>query len=279
MKWSFTLVLLLFVINAFAQQKIADKYWLDSLQKIARKNPESFSEKRQMGWINALIELGKYYETKQEIKKAIFYFDKLLDGEFYYFKNFFLSEKLSEECSKIQKRLSGYYFSGHDIKKDVDKSYDYALDAYSGNKTDYIQFSKRYFNSTAIILSKKDTIDPQNDSIFICTLNSFALKLNTSIKKTNAAALNDIANRFLNLHNDSLNFIQVTYFPPGCCKSDMCRVQNSLLEIKNYFQKNFHIPENKIITNMELGGGDSYTTFKGLRTPVIEIKFTENQPG
>jgi hypothetical protein len=278
MKWIFTLVFALLLLNSFAQQKIADKHWLDSLKKIARQNPESFSEKRQMGWANALIELGKYYENKQEIKKAVAYFEKLLDGEFYYFQNISLTEKLAEECIKIQKRLSGYYFSGHDVKKDVAKSYEYAFDGYSGNKNDYTLFSKRYFNSTAIILSKLDTLDYKNDSIFICTLNSFALKLNTSIKKENAVALDNIANRFLHLQNDSFNFIQVTYFPPTCCKNDMCRVQNSLVEIKNYLQKNFPIPENKITTNMEVDGGDSYTTFNNLRTPVIEIKFTKNQP-
>jgi hypothetical protein len=278
MKWTFTLGFLLFMINSFAQQKIDDKHWLDSLKKIARQNPELFSEKRQMGWANALIELGKYYENKQQIKKAVTYFEKLLGGEFYYFYSYSFNTRLTATCSKIQKRLSGYYFSGRDVKKDVDKSYEYAFGGYSGNKNDYTLFSKRYFNSTAIVLSKLDTLDYKKDSIFICTINSFALKLNTSIKKENAAALDNIANRFLHLHNDSLNFIQVTYFPPTCCKNDMCRVQNSLVEIKNYLQKNFPIPENKITTNMELGGGDSYTSFNNLRTPVIEIKFTKNQP-
>jgi hypothetical protein len=273
----YILTALIFSISAIvnAQEKSSDKAWLDSLKRITQKDPLLFSEKKQSKWANAFIELAQYYEANHSLKKAIFYYEKLLDVQYDYINQYSSDDKLIANCNKFSRKLSNYYYEGKVIKKDIEKSYSYAFNGNTGNKKDYIRFSKRYFNSTALILKKVDTTGYKNDSIFVCTVNSFLQKPDVNIQGINDPLLDEIANRFIKQESDSIHFIQIVHYPPTCCMYDMCRGHYGLEKIKKYLTDNFRIAENKIITNIELGGGESYSYFNNFKTPVIEIKFTK----
>ena len=260
---------------ANAQEKPFDKVWLDSLKKITKKDPLLFSERKQSKWANAFIELAKYYEANHSLKKAIFYYEKLLDVRYDYINQYSSDNKLLANCNMIRRKLSNYYYEGKAVKKDMETSYSYAFDGNTGDKKDYIKFSKRYFNSIALILKKTDTIGYKNDSIFICTVNSFLQKPDIDIKEIDDPLLNEIATRFIKQESDSIHFIQIVHYPPTCCLYDMCRGHYSLEKVKKYLIDNFRIAETKIITNTELGGGESFSSFNNFKTPVIEITFTK----
>lgn len=209
------------------------------------------------------------------MKKAVVYFELLLDADFYYTDKIGSKEKLLAAVDTIRSKVSEYYFNGKGIKRDIEKLYWYAFDGYTGIKKDYFQFSKKYFNSNAIILCKLDTVDYMNDNVFICTLNPFFDKTNLNSNAIYDYYLNDIGKRFIKHRTDSLQFIKILYYSPVCCRNAMCRAQSSLEKIKKYLIVKFNIPANKIFTNTEIDGGESYATFNNLRTPVIEIKFSK----
>jgi hypothetical protein len=272
----YILTAILFSISAIvnAQENSTDKTWLDSLKRITKKDPISFSQKKESKWVDAFMRLAKYYEDRHSLKKAIFYYEKLLDAQYDYITQYSSDDKIVAKCNEIRRKLADYYFEGKVIKKDMKTSYSYAFDGNTGHKKDYIRFSKRYFNSNALILKKTDTTY-KNDSIFICTVNAFLQKPAVNTQSINDPLLNEIANRFIKKQSDSINFIQIIHYPPACCMYAMCRGYYSLEKIKKYLVDHFRIPGNKIITNSEVGGGESYGSFNNFKTPVIEIKFTK----
>jgi len=263
--------------------KAQDKTWLDSLKRIARQQPDEFSKKSYGRWANAVIMLGRFYEAsyqagkKNDLSKAIFYYDKLIDLKFGGSEESASIQQLLLVVDSIERKVAHYYFTGKGTRKDLQRSYSYDYDVYTGKKADYIQFSKKYFNTTAIILNKTDTLNYKSDSTFICTVNSFYDKATDAfIKKIDDPYLNEISKSFLQLPPDSLYFIKLLHSSPGCCRNDMCRAVRSLEKIKSYLIEKFKIPESKIITNVEVETGNTYSTFNTLQTPVIEISFTKN---
>jgi hypothetical protein len=165
-----------------------DKKWIDSVKwvikssQISNSKPNDDDGKMILKNTNACSRLAVYYRQLFKLGKlksnklAIQYFQKASEN----YSN--SSSKTYEEINAIQNNISrvlaDIFFKGEGVKKDFEKSYQYALWGMGFNKHLARYYSTKYLGTTNFILNKDDKYNFSTDTIYTIYINPFLAKAN-----------------------------------------------------------------------------------------------------
>ena len=269
------LLLCLFTSLTYAQRLFydikKDKPWIDSVKKIAGKEPYDNGQRnyylQQLKYIKSCIALGQYYEKcfQKKIlpsnKLAVKYFEKVTDiGTFPGDEKYYKAAALRNNVSR---KLAAIYFDGVGIKKDKKRSLQLVLQGSSGYDGFFEYYSQKYFNCKCIVLS----LDSASDSLYSIKINPFANQTGGNFHLIiYDNILKKIAESFKKkfVIDTALN-MNITAYPVASMRSQ-ARAMKALDILKSFFIERYRINVQKIIMNAEIGGGDNN---------VIDILFTK----
>lgn len=214
--------------------------------------------KKQLLYTNTYVTLGLYYEwayDKHYIKnmtKSIFYYKKIIDFRRYPDDTKYIKSLAMR--TNVYRKLADIYFKGKGVKKDKKYSQELALGGIGNTGELYKFYSKRYFNSTNIIL--ENTYDLYS-STYSLKFNPFVAK--SIISKYNFVDFNleMICNKFkIKSANDSLEIL--IQFNSAPSVSYQIAADKSATNIRNYFCEKCQIKSELIITNIEVSDEVGY---------------------
>lgn len=248
-----------------AYNLLIDKQWIDSLKKIVKKGPPPYPDyyhmapywKKEFHFLESCRALGLYYERlydkglQRNMGKALFYYNKIVELD-----NFPDNDTIVYRASALRttlyRKLADIYFKGKGVKKDREKSLDFALAGITDAGM-FTFYSQRYFHHTKVVFPYYPLQHNQAGPTLLFGYNPFAARVSGMSIRISNADLYAIGNTLIK-RNEEKN---TTMTIQGYCEASsrgQARAQQICENIKTFFVKKMNIDADKISTNIEVGG-------------------------
>jgi hypothetical protein len=252
----------------------ADKQWIDSLKSIIRKGPPPYPDnehmapywKKEFRFLASCEALGLYYERlydKRKVKdmsKALFYYNKIVELDKFP-DNDTIVYRASALRTTLYRKLEDIYFKGKGVKKDREKSFEYALSGMT-DQAMFKLYSERYYHCNCPLLSSTANFNYVTGLNFPFEVNPFAYPTAVFMKAPMKAEIRKITDAFLKRYAAE-NLVLVITTNSGNSARGQAISYHLLDYIKHLTLHYTTIPEKVIFTN-NIVGEDG---------PTLEISF------